>query len=110
VFGLVLVRVDVVAVDATSASVLGVERSPPDAQLIAQLLVTVPAEVRDDVALLLRKVRVVRLATGQDRLPGVAARVGPGRGPDRIADVVVVADRVVGLMDASSLPRFSSTG
>jgi len=66
VFGFVLVRVDVVGGDTTSASVLGVERGPPDAQLIAQLLVAVPAEVRDDVALLLREVRVVRLATGQE--------------------------------------------
>jgi hypothetical protein len=90
--------------------VLGVERSPPDAQLIAQLLVAVLPEVRDDVALLLRKVRVVRLATGQDRLPpGVAARVGAGRAPDRIADSLWSRIASSVSSDASSLPRFSST-
>jgi hypothetical protein len=99
VLGDVVARVDVVAGDAPSAPVLGMERGPADPQLVAQLLIAVLAEVGDDVALLLCKVRVVRLAAGQDRVPpGVAARIGAGRSPDRVADLVVVADRVVGLL------------
>ena len=96
--GDVLVRVDVIAGDAASAPVVGVERDPPHPQLVAELPVAVLAEVGDHVAFLLRQVLVVRLATGQDRLPPrVAPRVGAGGGPDRVADLVVVTDRVVGL-------------
>jgi hypothetical protein len=47
------------------------------------------AEVGDDVALLLRQVRVVRLAAGQDCLPpSVAARVGAGTGADRVVGLL----------------------
>ena len=75
VLGDVLVRVDVIARDAASAPVLGVERDPRTPSWSRSSWSLCSPEVGDDVALLLGQVLVVRLAAGQDRshhasLPG----------------------------------------
>jgi hypothetical protein len=75
------------------------ERGEADAEAVPQLEVDVAAEVRQALVLLLAHVLVVRHTRGVDALPPAfrADRVRGGVG-DAVADVVVVADGVLGLL------------
>ena len=87
------------------------ERDPLPTKARPARLVAVLAVVRDNIAFLLSQMLVVGLAALEHRLP---PRIGTGfeagRCSDRVADLVVVPDRVVGFLGASSLPLLSRTG
>ena len=95
----VLLRVDVLAGDPTGRAVLRVECDPLSSKAGPERLVAMLAEVRDDVTLLFGQMRVIGVAALEHRLPpGIGTGFEPGGCSDRVADLVVVADGVVGFL------------
>ena len=91
--------VDVAGANALAVRVLGIELQPELAEAGSQFRTRVLTEVRQRLVLLLAEVLGVLLAGPSDRIePGVAADLFLARVRHRVLDLVMVADRIVGLV------------